>query len=206
MRGRDHKTVKSAEPLVDRLRRLLPQPVDPEDDKNIQHLAEIVRAWASRQHELRDALLALKPKFLETHNWHKALEEIARDLGYQCRRTVERMLDPAPVAGDLQESEGESADATSKALGDTTRDEITATCVAVATERAGRWLRSYRLAETSARYTTRSKREALKFFPPSKKGPHPEAVGHLLVVAACMGVTAADLYRALSPGSKSLIP
>ena len=102
------------------------------------------------------------------------------------------------VAGDTADrSESDDRPPGAASRPDAVRDEITAGSVDVATERTGRLLHFYFKAETANEFTARSAREARRRFLPGKEGPHPGAAGHLLALAASLGITAADLSKIL---------
>jgi hypothetical protein len=189
-----HNPGTPAKPLADRLRPLLRRPVSRDDDLAIDCIAAITSAGPSRRHELPDALLSIKGRFLEAKSWGRAQEEIAGDLGC-CARTLDRELS-ASNASDREKEEDAQSDAASRP--DTGPDEITASSVEIATARIGRLLTFHRKAETAGEYTARSLREAHRHFPQTKAGPHAGAVAYLLAQAANLGITAADLSMVLN--------
>lgn len=194
MRVRRHNPNSSVKPLADRLCPLLSKPVTGEDEQAIHYIAEIVSAGSNRRHELRDALLSIKARFIESKKWDRALEEIASDLG-RSSRTLYRESSAAN-GSDCEKEEDAQSGAASRP--DEGLDEITASSVGIASARVGRLLQFHGRAETADEYKARSIREARKHYPPGKKGPHACAAGYLLAQAASLGITAADLSKMLS--------
>lgn len=92
---------QNREPLEERLRKLLPPPITPEDEKGIEKIASGVRGKIraacdsdDANSSIGDGLRSIEPGLRRTHNWCSAQKAIGEELGKADDQPVRRIVSP----------------------------------------------------------------------------------------------------------------
>ena len=188
---------RPTEPLLDRICKLMPQPVSQDAKAKIEKVVECTDAKRSADKWLRGSFEEIKSKLRQSGNLCRAYREIADELGRE-QQTVRRLLNPAAKERSRRQCQRLDRDPGELDAEVSPTGPPSEPPAADRTSEPGRKIKFPQDWLSLDEFQTRAAEEAKLYLPACDGAAHPEAAEFLAKIAKRLHVSTGELAMAMA--------